>query len=591
MAALSALGRLLPVPTLSFQFLGLLSAFFFIVGYLIRLALLPRPIPGIPYKKSSAKKIAGNGFEMLAWKQKHGEMFGYLSQLALELNAPIFQIFVHPLGKPWVVIADNRESNDIMARRTSRDFDRSIFLGDLMSSLSPEFHFHMPTGERWKSHRKLVSDTMSPAFLSVVAGPQMWKSSMKAIELWQTKARLAEGRPFAIIEDLRKAAYEIIWTTTMGFETGVMKAQSELLSSLPKFEKLPHKDQEIVFPVATDPPIFKAGMALNDTLQDGIQSLVPTLYLFLAYNAVPSLRAARNLRNRMIESEIKKAVERFANKTDLEWEDSSNMRRYMKSAMDMVIARELQYARKEGRTPEPLSRIIQDELFSFMLAGNEVYTVILWTLKFLTAHQDVQTRLREELHVQLKQALDTGATPSSSEIIAAKLPYLDAVMEESLRCGEITQTNIRTSQRDVVILGHHVPKHTEVLMLNNGPGVFLPALDVDESLRSETSRGAVEKVGEWESKGMRNFDPNRWLVSDDQGQISFNPSAGARHSFGAGPRGCFGRKWAMLEVRIMVSLIIWKFRLEEIPAALASFKPKPGLAHRPEMAYVRLNAL
>lgn len=47
----------------------------------------------------------------------------------------------------------------------------------------------------------------------------------------------------------------------------------------------------------------------------------------------------------------------------------------------------------------------------------------------------------------------------------------------------------------------------------------------------------------------------------------------------------------MLEVRIMVSLIIWKFRLEEIPAALASFKPKPGLAHRPEMAYVRLNAL
>lgn len=518
-------------------------------------------------------------------------MFGYLAKMAVELNAPIFQIFVHPAARPWVVIADNRESNDILARRTSRDFDRSRFLGDLLGQLSPEFHFHMPTGERWKSHRKLVADTMSPAFLSEVAGPQMWKSTMKAIELWQVKARLAEGRPFSIIEDLRKSAYEIIWTATFGFETGAMKVQCDLLSSLPKFENLPPIDQAVDFPAAADPPIFKASLALNDTLQAGIQSLVPRLHLFLAYNAVPSLRAARSLKNRVIEAEIKKAIAKFSTKTDVRWEDQSNLRRYMKSAMDMVIARELQSARKEGRTPEPLSRVIQDELFSFMLAGNEVYTLVVWTLKFLTAHQDVQARLRQELHDQLGQALDAGATPTASEIGGAKLPYFDAVMEESLRCGEITQTNIRTTQRDVVILGHQVPKDTEVLMLNNGPGVFLPPLHVDEGLRSETSRGAAEKIGEWDLRGMRDFNPSRWLVEDDQGRISFNPSAGPRHSFGAGPRGCFGRKWAMLEVRIMIVLIVCKFRLEEIPEALGSFKPKPGLAHRPEMAFVRLAAI
>jgi hypothetical protein len=52
-----------------------------------------------------------------------------------------------------------------------------------------------------------------------------------------------------------------------------------------------------------------------------------------------------------------------------------------------------------------------------------------------------------------------------------------------------------------------------------------------------------------------------------------------------------GRKWAALEVRIMVVLIIWKFQLEAIPEPLSSFKPEPGLAHRPEMAFVRLKAL
>ena len=52
-----------------------------------------------------------------------------------------------------------------------------------------------------------------------------------------------------------------------------------------------------------------------------------------------------------------------------------------------------------------------------------------------------------------------------------------------------------------------------------------------------------------------------------------------------------GRKWAALELRIMVALIVWKFKLEAIPEPLSSFKPKPGIAHRPEMAFVRLTAL
>lgn len=526
---------------MSFPYLSLLLAIVLVGGYFLRRALLPKPIPGVPYRKANAEKLLGNGLEMLAWKKEHGEMFGYLAKMAVELNAPIFQIFVHPLGKPWVVIADNRESNDIMARRTNRDFDRSKFLGDLLSSLSPEFHFHMPTGDRWKAHRKLVADTMSPAFLTEVAGPQMWESTMKAIELWRVKERLAQGRPFSVAEDLRKAAFEIIWTATFGFETGAMKVQSDLLSSLSKFENLPDIDQEVEFPVAEDPPIFKAALALNDTLQGGIQSLIPKLHLFLAYNAVPSLRAARKLKDVVIESEIKKAIEKFSTKTDFQWEDQSNLRRYMKSAMDLVIARELQSAGKENRAPNPLSRIVQDELFSFMLAGNEIYTLAVWTLKFLTAHQDVQTRMRQELQSQLKQSSETGVTPTSSEIGAATLPYFEAVIEESLRCGEITQTNIRTTQHDVIILGHVVPKDTEVLMLNNGPGVFMPPLHVEEAIRSESSRASIDKVGEWDLKGMRDFNPERWLVKDNEGRISFNASAGPRHSFGAGPRGCFGK--------------------------------------------------
>lgn len=533
----------LPFPV-SLELLGVLVVILLIGARFLRRALLPKPIPGVPYSKADAEKLFGNGLDLLAWKKEHGEMFGYVAQKAADLNAPIFQIFVHPFGKPWVVIADNREAHDIMTRRTGRDFDRSRFLADLLSSFLPEVHVHMPTSDRWKAHRKLIADTMSPAFLSEVAGPRMWEATMKAIELWRLKTKLAQGRPFSVKEDLRKAAFEIIWTATFGVETGVMQVQSDLLLSLPKSKNLPDTDQPVEFPIAPDPAIFKAGFALNYTLQVGTQSLFPKLYLFLAYNCMPSLRAARKVKDDMIQSEMKKAVDKFSTKTDIKWEDTGNLRRYMKSAMDIVIARELQSARKGNRAPDPLSRIVHDELFGFMFAGNEMYTLAAWTLKFLTAYQDVQTNLRRELHTQLNNTSETGGSPTAPEIGSARLPYFEAVIEEALRCGEITQTNIRTTRQDVNILGHLIPKDTEVMMLNNGPGIFMPLLQVEEEKRTESSRAAIDKFGGWDPKGLRDFDPTRWLIEDDEGRISFNAAAGPRHSFGAGPRACFGESAA-----------------------------------------------
>ncbi|RBA18288.1 hypothetical protein FPRO05_10583 [Fusarium proliferatum] len=522
------------------QTLGIVVAVFILATLLIRRALLPKPIPGIVYREANAKKILGNAWELLQWKKKHGEMFGYLANLAVELNEPVFQIFVHPLGKPWVIVADNREAFDILSRRTPKEFDRSRFLRSLFMPLVPEFHFHMPTGDRWKAHRKLVADTMSPAFLGGVAGPQMWKSTMKLIDLWRVKERLAKGRPFSVSTDIRKAAFEIIWAATFGFDSGSTNAQTELLETLPEFTNLGDMDHEVEFPVAPDPPVFKAGLALNDAMNIGVQSLVPGLHLWLAYNLMPSLRAARNLKEAVIQDEIKKAINKFSNQTDLNWEDQGNLKRHMKSAVDIVIAREIDSARKEGRTPELMSRTVQDELFSFMLAGNEIFTLTAWTLKFLTTHQNVQKKVRDELREECSAAVERGDAPTVSEIMSARLPYFEAMIEESTRCGSVTQTNIRTTMQEVNILGHMVPKHTEILMLNNGPGSFMPPLSVDEEKRSESSKGTAGKIGQWNVKGMRDFDPERWLVKDEEGRLTFNPNAGPRHSFGAGPRACFG---------------------------------------------------
>ena len=49
-----------------------------------------------------------------------------------------------------------------------------------------------------------------------------------------------------------------------------------------------------------------------------------------------------------------------------------------------------------------------------------------------------------------------------------------------------------------------------------------------------------------------------------------------------------GRKFASLELRILVTLIVWNFDLQPVPEALASFAGHDKILHEPEKCYVRL---
>lgn len=120
--------------------------------------MLPRPIAGIPYKSASARPLLGDlpdvcpleclsslmikltEYQASKWRQQTGEMWSYVRQRALELNSPIFQMFMSgPAGKPWVVIADFWESYDLQMNRQG-EFDRSTFLADVFGPLLPGNH-------------------------------------------------------------------------------------------------------------------------------------------------------------------------------------------------------------------------------------------------------------------------------------------------------------------------------------------------------------------------------------------------------------------------------------------------------------------
>ena len=180
--------------------------------------------------------------------------------------------------------------------------------------------------------------------------------------------------------------------------------------------------------------------------------------------------------------------------------------------------------------------------------------------------------------------------PTYQEVTKTAVPYLDASVEELIRCSLTEATVTRESMVDVDVLGHRIPKGTAFFLLGNGPGVFTPAFEIDDSLRSPSALAAKEIVGTWDPRDMGQFNPERWLVQEG-GMEVFDASAGPILTFGLGPRGCYGRRMAHLEMKLVLVLIIWNFELQRCPPELNNYKAEDKFVHEPQQSYVRLKKI
>lgn len=136
--------------------------------YIVYRLLLPRPIAGIPYREASSKHILGDLPLLGKHEQETGEKLSWFALHARKIISPIFQVFANPLTKPWVVLTDFREGQDIMLRRT-KEFDRSEHFSNIFLGLVPDHHISMKSSNpQFKAHRRLIQDLMTPAFLNEV---------------------------------------------------------------------------------------------------------------------------------------------------------------------------------------------------------------------------------------------------------------------------------------------------------------------------------------------------------------------------------------------------------------------------------------
>ncbi len=166
-----------------------------------------------------------------------------------------------------------------------------------------------------------------------------------------------------------------------------------------------------------------------------------------------------------------------------------------------------------------------------------------WTLFLLTQHPEVLAAVQDELSV-LK-----GAPPSPEDF--PKLVLLDRVLKESMRLlPAAPMLFMRVAQTEARLGPHTVPAGTTVVL-----SPLVTHRDPERFANPDR------------------FVPERWATT--------SPSAYEYLPFGAGARMCLGAPLANLALRVLLPMILQRFRLEPVAGAEIS-RTMHGIALAPK---------
>ncbi|KAI5985861.1 cytochrome P450 [Pisolithus albus] len=226
---------------------------------------------------------------------------------------------------------------------------------------------------------------------------------------------------------------------------------------------------------------------------------------------------------------------------------------------------------------DSVQRITREEVLAqarfmrvLLIASYETTAITMtWALFELARHPDIQTKLREEV-------LSFGGEPSYDQLTTG-FPYLDAVVQETLRFRPAAQERVRqASEDDVIPLSEPVrTKSGEVvdsIAVERGTviGISIPCMN-----RSEAIWGPDAKV----------FKPERWLEPDGIAKKA-QEVKGYRHvlTFSDGPRTCIGKLFAVAEIKMVLLIVIKNFVLEMRDGPDTKVEMTRGIKMRPKVA-------
>ena len=182
---------------------------------------------------------------------------------------------------------------------------------------------------------------------------------------------------------------------------------------------------------------------------------------------------------------------------------------------------------------------IHDHILTFLAAGHETTAITLvWTFYLLAQYPEVRNKLQDEIRSVL-----AGRKPTLDDF--AKLPYLDWVLNESMRLYPPAWLQMRVVAKETELDGVRLPVGTLLIL----------------------SQWVIQRLPDiWQDAEV--FKPERWDAEQNQ-QVP----PGAYFPFGGGPRTCIGMPLAQLEARLILTSILQSYTPQPVAGYTPGFQP------------------
>lgn len=189
----------------------------------------------------------------------------------------------------------------------------------------------------------------------------------------------------------------------------------------------------------------------------------------------------------------------------------------------------------EGSQSASTDFLVQQSLTMLGAGHDTVAQSLNWAIIELCWHQDVQTRLREEIRGALSRPISSIDATSEELNAITSLPYLNAVCQETFRCHPPVHHLYRDAVEDVSVGGQMMRRGTSfsisIRALNRSPKIW--------------------------GDDAQKFRPERWLDDTSGGAEDRN----AFMSFSQGPRACIGERLGRTEMALVLAGLVGCFEL------------------------------
>ncbi|KAM3939828.1 cytochrome P450 4V2-like [Leptodactylus fuscus] len=424
---------------------------------------------------------------------------GFFKQMVL--LAKVFR--KRPLVKLWIgplpfLILYHAETIEPILS-TSKHMDKSF----LYKFLHPWLGLGLltSTGDKWRSRRKMFTPSFHFAILAEFVEVMNEQSKILVEKL---SSHVGKGS-FNCFMKITLCALDIICETAMGRK---IHAQSN-----------------------SDSEYIKAIYEMGDFVQR--RQKMPWLWSDYIFSYLKDgKRHDKNLKilHSFTEQTIIERAQELKNAKANDEQDNNNKRKEDKKTkkkcafLDML----LKATDEEGNTLS--HKDIREEVDTFMFEGHDTTAAALnWSVFLLGSYPEIQ----EKVHKELDETFGQSDRPVAMDDMK-KLRYLEAVIKESLRLYPSVPFFARTTTEDCTIRGYTIPKGVDAMIMPF-------ALHRDPEYFPEPEE----------------FRPERFLPENASGR---NPYAYI--PFSAGLRNCIGQRFALMELKVVLSAILRKFTVK-----------------------------